>query len=82
MTTSKVTSKGQITIPLEVRKRLGIDSGDRVEFVDLGDGGFAIKPAVEDVRSLKGLLRKPAQPVSIARMRAAIRQRGSGKSGK
>lgn len=29
---SKVTSKGQITIPLEVRKRLGISEGDQVEF--------------------------------------------------
>ena len=29
---SKVTSKGQITIPLEVRKRLGISQGDQLEF--------------------------------------------------
>jgi AbrB family looped-hinge helix DNA binding protein len=79
MATSKVTSKGQVTIPLDVRRRLGIDSGDRIEFVDLGDGGFAIKPAVEDVRSLKGMLKKPAHPVTTGRMREAIRQRGAGK---
>lgn len=29
---SKITSKGQITIPLEVRKRLGVGEGDQVEF--------------------------------------------------
>jgi antitoxin PrlF len=29
---AKVTSKGQVTIPLEVRKRLGIRQGDQVEF--------------------------------------------------
>lgn len=28
-----VTSKGQITIPAEVRKHLGLKQGDRVEFV-------------------------------------------------
>ncbi|MGH9572318.1 MAG: AbrB/MazE/SpoVT family DNA-binding domain-containing protein [Candidatus Acidiferrales bacterium] len=30
---SKISSKGQITVPLEVRKRLGVKPGDRVEFV-------------------------------------------------
>jgi antitoxin PrlF len=29
---AKVTSKGQVTIPLEVRKRLGIHQGDHLEF--------------------------------------------------
>ena len=31
--TAKVTSKGQITIPLEVRRGLGLETGDRVEFL-------------------------------------------------
>jgi len=30
---STISSKGQITVPLEVRKRLGLKAGDRVEFV-------------------------------------------------
>jgi antitoxin PrlF len=30
---STISSKGQITVPLEVRKRLGLKVGDRVEFV-------------------------------------------------
>ena len=30
---SRISSKGQITVPLEVRKRLGVKAGDRVEFV-------------------------------------------------
>ncbi|WP_411280329.1 AbrB/MazE/SpoVT family DNA-binding domain-containing protein [Gemmatimonas sp.] len=75
MSTATVTSKGQITIPADVRRRLGLESGDRVEFVEV-DGGFAIKPASEDVRVLKGLLRKPAKPVGISEMNAAIRARG------
>lgn len=29
---STISSKGQITVPLEVRKRLGLKTGDRVEF--------------------------------------------------
>lgn len=79
MATASVTSKGQITIPLSVRQRLGIDTGDRIEFVEISDGVFAIKPAVHDVSSLKGMLKKPARPVSTEMMRDAIRRRGAGK---
>ncbi len=31
---AKVTSKGQITIPIEIRKKLSLKSGDRVIFVE------------------------------------------------
>ena len=79
MTTATLTSKGQVTIPLEVRQRLGLDTGDRIEFVLLADGEYAIKPAIDDVRSLKGLLRKPAKPVSVEDMNTAIRTRGAGR---
>ena len=78
MTTATLTSKGQITIPSDVRQRMGIESGDRIEFVEI-EGGYAIKPAIDDIRSLKGLLRKPAQPVSIEDMNVAIRARGAGR---
>ncbi len=40
MTTAIVTSKGQITILKDVRVRLGIGTGDRVEFVEIQDGFF------------------------------------------
>ena len=79
MSTATLTTKGQVTIPLDVRQRLGLDAGDRVEFVEIEDGVFAIKPIIDDVRSLKGLLRKPAKPVSVEDMKAAIRLRGAGK---
>jgi antitoxin PrlF len=77
MSTAVMTSKGQVTIPLEVRKKLGLDQGDRVEFVDLGNNQFGIMAAVEDVTSLKGLVRKPATPVSVAAMNEAIAKRGA-----
>lgn len=76
MSAATITSKGQVTIPVDVRQRLGLESGDRIEFVEI-EGGFAIKPATDDVRTLKGLLRKPARPVSIEDMNAVIRARGA-----
>jgi AbrB family looped-hinge helix DNA binding protein len=37
MSTTSVTSKGQVTIPKAVRSRLGIRAGTRVEFAVVGD---------------------------------------------
>jgi antitoxin PrlF len=37
MQTSTVTSKGQVTIPADVRKRLGLQPGDHVGFIVDGD---------------------------------------------
>ena len=79
MATSTMTTKGQVTIPSDVRRRLGLDAGDRIEFVEIESGVFAIKPAIDDVRSLKGLLRKPSKPVSVEAMNAAVRARGAGR---
>lgn len=77
MSSATVTSKGQVTIPVDVRHRLGIESGDRIEFVEVADGEFVIRPVIQDVRALKALLKKPAKPVSVADMRDAIKKRGS-----
>jgi len=41
---STISSKGQITVPLEVRKRLGLNVGDRVEFV-VDNDRTTIRPA-------------------------------------
>ena len=79
MTTAVLTSKGQITIPLPVRRKLGVDAGDRVEFVDLGGGQMAIMAATVEVTSLKGMVKKPAAAVSVAAMNRAIAKRGAGK---
>ncbi|MEO8675231.1 MAG: AbrB/MazE/SpoVT family DNA-binding domain-containing protein [Casimicrobiaceae bacterium] len=78
MSAATLTSKGQITIPVAVREKLGLATGDRVEFVELSPGEFAMKSANEDVRALKGMVRRPPKAVSIAAMRAAVRRRGSG----
>jgi antitoxin PrlF len=41
---STISSKGQITVPQEVRRRLGLEPGDRVEFV-VEEGRTVIRPA-------------------------------------
>ena len=44
---STISSKGQITVPQEIRKRLGLETGDRVEFV-VEEGRYVIRPARSD----------------------------------
>ncbi|HET8826002.1 MAG TPA: AbrB/MazE/SpoVT family DNA-binding domain-containing protein [Terriglobales bacterium] len=73
MPTATVTSKGQITIPAEVRAQLGIEAGDRIEFVDMGQGQFAIVAATRSIKELKGIFRgRRRKPVSIEEMDRAI----------
>jgi antitoxin PrlF len=76
MPTSTLTSKGQITIPKEVRERLGVEAGDRLEFVEEEKGVYKVVAATKDVRHLKGLVPKPAKPVSVEEMNRAIRRTG------
>jgi antitoxin PrlF len=46
MPSSSLSSKGQVTIPLEIRNRLGIKEGDRVEFL-IEDGKTILRPIRE-----------------------------------
>ena len=77
MATATLTSKGQITIPVEVREELGIDTGDRVEFVALAPGRYEFIAATQTVTALKGMFGKPRKTVSIEAMNAAIARRGA-----
>jgi antitoxin PrlF len=74
----KVTSNGRITIPIKVRSALGVQPGDRVEFVERENGQFSVVAATRSVRDLKGMFKKRGgKPVSIGQMNAAIVKRGS-----
>lgn len=77
MATATLTTKGQITIPAAVRTALGIEAGDRVEFVQLEAGHFELVAATQSVSTLKGLVDKPLKPVGISEMNAVIARRGA-----
>lgn len=77
MTTATLTSKGQITIPAEVRHALNVDAGDRVEFVEVAPGRYEFVAATRSVTELKGMFGKVRKTVSIEAMNAAIAARGA-----
>ena len=77
MATATLTSKGQITIPAEVRAVLGVDTGDRVEFIAIAPGRYEFVAATRPVTALKGMFGKPRKSASIEEMNAAIARRGA-----
>ncbi len=76
MSSSTLTSKGQTTIPKDVRKRLNLHPGDRLEFVIDEDGRVLVLPVSIDASESAGMLKSPARPVSVEAMNRAIRKRG------
>jgi len=77
MPTATLTSKGQITIPVDVRNELKVDTGDRVEFVQIAPGRYEFIAAKHDIQELKGMFGKPAKAVTIQDMNRAISRRGA-----
>ena len=52
---STISSKGQVTVPIEVRHRLGIREGDRVEFV-FEDGRTVLRPGRQETNPFDAYL--------------------------
>lgn len=73
MAAAKITSKGQITIPVRIRAALGISPGDRIEFVELERGRVVMIPATRSIKELDGMFSgRRSKPLTIDEMNAAI----------
>lgn len=63
--TARLTSKGQVTVPAEVRRHLGISPKDRVAFVIGDDGTVQVRPTkyptLELLRGVAGTLPRPME---------------------
>ncbi len=70
MSEATVTSKGQITIPADIRTALGLTTGERVVFTQLPDGTTVMRAKRRSMTSLKGLLKikRGKKKVGIADM--------------
>jgi AbrB family looped-hinge helix DNA binding protein len=77
MSTATLTSKGQITIPADVRRELNVGTGDRVEFVQIEAGRYEVVAATRSVRELKGLFGKAQRTVSVEEMNRTIAERAA-----
>jgi AbrB family looped-hinge helix DNA binding protein len=74
---STLTSKGQTTIPKEIREHLHLRPGDRLEFITEADGRVVLVPVTLDIGDLFGALPKPKRKVSTEEMDRTIREAAS-----
>jgi len=75
MVTATVTSKGQITIPVEVREALGLKSGTKVMFFPNAEGDFVLRARTGSIMDLRGCLAGLDVPKTDAEMNEIIQQR-------
>jgi antitoxin PrlF len=73
MASSRITSKGQITVPKAIRETLGVEPGDRIAFRVQDDGRVVVEPETVDLRTLRGVLRPRRRGVSVEDMAVAVR---------
>jgi AbrB family looped-hinge helix DNA binding protein len=69
MSEATLTSKGQITIPADIRKSMDLSPKDRLTFTPMPDGTVVMRAKTKSLLSLKGMLRPaPGVLVSISEM--------------
>lgn len=80
MPTVKVSAKGQLVIPAEIRKRYGIEAGDKLEFLDFGDQivMIPIKNAIEDAEGWLRSDRSVSQMLEDSREEEKTAEKGIG----
>ena len=67
-----LTSKGQVTLPAEARRRLGIGAGTKLEFIVKDGDRLEIVKVGGSIRDLKGALPGPRRRLSLSEMDEAI----------
>jgi len=76
MSLAKLTSKGQVTVPKEIRDSLRLHTGDKVEFIITDTKEALFRPITKKVDDVFGKLHKPGRkPISVEEMDSVIRQK-------
>lgn len=78
MSTATMTSKGQITVPKDVREDLGLVPGSKVMFVKLPNGQYNVVPRTGKIQDLFGMLHQSGVPaMTIEEINDAIAEGGA-----
>ena len=82
MELAKVTSKGQITIPIEIRKKLGIKNGDKVLFVEEAGKIYILNSSMDALKEAQNAFKGEAERLGlkddddVVRMIKELREEG------
>jgi antitoxin PrlF len=71
MSTATVTSKGQVTIPKDVRDALNLRQGTQIIFVVQPDGSVLLRPKTKNLKDMVGML-KAKRHVTVEEMNDVI----------
>ena len=74
MSSATITSKGQITVPKEIREALGVHPGDRLAFRAREDGTVVVEAETVDLMTLRGMLKPKRKGMTLEAMNEAIRR--------
>jgi antitoxin PrlF len=75
-----LTSKGQITLPKQIRDLLSLDVGATLDFQVLEDNTITARLVKPDARRIRGLLKSPhAKALTVAQMDEAVAKHLIGK---
>jgi antitoxin PrlF len=77
MASSRITSKGQVTVPKLIREALNVEPGDRLAFRIQDDGVVIVEPETVDLRTLRGSLKPRRRGVTVEEMSDVVRRRGA-----
>jgi len=77
MPTATMTSKGQITIPIQVRKALGLKPGVQIDFYEAEDGEYAIRAKTGSIMEMEGCIQKLGYVPTIEEMNQAVLARAA-----
>jgi AbrB family looped-hinge helix DNA binding protein len=80
MSTSTLTNESQTTIPKDVRTRLNLHPGDRLESVIDEDGRVLVLPVGIDASELAGMLKPPARLMAGQWKKGTIPTKWDGKT--
>lgn len=67
-----MTSKGQITIPKDVRDELGLEAGTKVAFLRVGPGEYRLRAKTVSIMDLRGIAKHDGPPITLEEMEEAI----------
>jgi AbrB family looped-hinge helix DNA binding protein len=74
MSSATITSKGQITVPKDIRDALGVHPGDRLAFRTREDGTVVVEAETVDLMTLRGMLKPKRKGMTLEAMNEAIRR--------
>ncbi len=65
MEIAKITSKGQVTIPIDIRRKLGVKEGDKILFVEEEGKVYILNASMEALRKAQAAFAGEAQRVGL-----------------